>query len=200
MPPKGRKRAVPLPDLTPDQLDTARNLYLRRGATPKWVAEQLGVSWRSVESAIQTLGWALDRRERDELRRSRAKPDAAAQVALEAEQDERHAALARRELDLREALVEKAHAALVDMTPEQALRSLSRFSGLKDLQFVERLARNRSTDKTDSTTAAALVDLLMEAGAEVETEAEWEAGAPTSSPAPSQAPSQPGHKSSAPGA
>lgn len=137
------------PDLSPDQLDLARNLYLRRGATPKWVAEVLGVTWRSVQSAAIGLGWVREREERDDLRKRRAKPDAIAQVALEAEQDERHAALARRELELREALVEKAQAALVDMSPKDALRALGRFSGLKDLQFVERLARNRNTDKTD---------------------------------------------------
>lgn len=179
------------PDLSPDQLDLARNLYLRRGATPKWVAEVLGVTWRSVQSAAIGLGWVREREERDDLRKRRAKPDAIAQVALEAEQDERHAALARRELELREALVEKAQAALVDMSPKDALRALGRFSGLKDLQFVERLARGRATDKIEADAAEnlrALSEQMLEALTRKAVEAQVP---PAEGPAPPAAPAPP---------
>jgi transposase-like protein len=142
-----------LPSLTPDQLDTARALYLRRGATIQWVAAALGVSSVSVRAACHREQWDYEKNLREAARTARAKPNAERQTEIEAEQDECHAALARREIELRKALVEKAAAAVGDMTPREAMRALRAVSGSKDLQFVERLARDRKTDKTETTTS-----------------------------------------------
>lgn len=106
--------------------------------------------WRSVEAASQGLGWALERTKREDARKARAKPDAARQVEIEVEQDERHAAIAKRELELREALVEKAATAVGTMTAKEALSALRSVGDAKGLQFVERMARGRTTDKTET--------------------------------------------------
>jgi hypothetical protein len=106
------------------------------------------VDWRTVESAACSLGWKDEKRARDMARERRAKPDAEAQVAIEAEQDERHADQARRVLDARDLLIERAIGDIQGMTAKEARRALRDFDGLKDLQFVERIARGRSTEKT----------------------------------------------------
>lgn len=151
-------KRLPRPTLAPEQLDAAEVLYLARiarhlspGALSRWVADQLypPCHWRSVQAAAQRLGWELERLRREDARKARAKPDAARQVEIEAEQDERHAALAARELDLRARLIEKAHEAVQGMTPKEAVRALRSVGTSKDGQFVERLARGRTTDKTE---------------------------------------------------
>lgn len=167
MPTKKPKRAPP-PDLTPDQFDLAEYLYLRRGATSRWVAAQFkpSVSWRSVEAAARALGWKEKKLRLDIARERRTKLDADARLALEIEQDERHAARARRELDLREQLVEGAFQAVGKMTPAEKLQALRQVGALKDLQFVERLARGRATDKIEADAAEnlrALSEKMLEA-------------------------------------
>lgn len=167
MPTKKSKRSPP-PDLTPDQLGLAEPLYLRRGATPRWVAAQFKprVSWRSVEAAARALGWKEQKLRLDIARERRTKLDADARLAQEIEQDERHAARARRELDLREQLVEGAFQAVGKMTPAEKLQALRQVGALKDLQFVERLARGRATDKIEADAAEnlrALSEKMLEA-------------------------------------
>jgi hypothetical protein len=144
-----RGKHPPRPALAPDQLDLARSLYLRRGATPKWVAQQFDppLDWRTIQAAALQLGWALEREKLDDARKARRRPDAEAQIALEVEQDERHAAQARRELDLRDLLIARAFSDVQGMTAKEARAALRAVSGIKDLQFVERLARNRATER-----------------------------------------------------
>jgi hypothetical protein len=144
---KGKR--PPRPALAPDQYDTAHALYLRHGATPRWVAAHLTppVDWRTVQAAVHGLGWDLEKLLLEKARTLRAKRGAEEQIALEVEQDEHHAALARREMELRERLVEKAHMAVDGMTPAEAVRALGKVASFKDTQFVERLARNRATER-----------------------------------------------------
>lgn len=147
---KTKPRNRDLPTLTPDQLDSARALYMRRGSSAAWVASELGVTVQSVKGAAKREGWDWDRDLRKDARNAREKPDAAHQAELEAEQDERHAAIAKRELELREALVEKAATAVGTMTAKEALSALRSVGDAKGLQFVERMARGRTTDKTET--------------------------------------------------
>ena len=147
----------PRPALAPDQLDLARVLYLRLGATAKWVADQLDppCDWHTVVAAARHLGWDVEREHLSDARKARAKPNAEAQIALEVEQDERAAARARREWDLRDLLLERAFSDVSTMTPKEARRALQVVTGMKDLQFVERLARGRMTDRTSVEDASA---------------------------------------------
>jgi hypothetical protein len=163
-----KPKRAPLPALTPGQLDLAHALYLRRGATPRWVASQFQprVDWRSVEATARALRWKEEKLQLDIARERRSKLEADAQLALEVEQDECHAAQARRTLQLRELLVEGAFEAVGKMTPAEKLSALRHVDDLKDLQFVERLARGRATDKIEADAAEnlrALSERMLEA-------------------------------------
>lgn len=150
MPPKSKTPSLPV-----EQLDVARALFLRRGATPKWVASQLDppAHWRAVEAAARQFGWIGERLDRNAALSRSNKRSSEEMVALEAEQDERHALQARRVLEARDMLIDRAVSDIQTMSPAQARKALRDFDGLKDLQFVERLARDRKTDKTETTTS-----------------------------------------------